>query len=391
MVSKARDVGHSPGPEFAEVLDSVRHELAADRDSLLSAVEGNLTWLLEHARSETRATYAGELERVEQGLAAAIQAEQVARARTDDAVRGVGADLLQRAQTLTDAIRGEIEAREEVAARLALLESAHAEQVELIDGLRQEVQRLKARGSDPERVMAPAPLAPGSASAEAVPAELYLAIEDRFRGSREAVSELQRVYLPYLQDVVSPDHPLVDLGAGRGELVKLCSDAGLAAYGVDGNADSVRAAQEAGADVRAGELGDFLRSVEAGSLGAITLMHVVEHFSMSGVLGILRAVQRALMPGGLLIAETPNPANVRVGAGTFWIDPTHQRPLHPDLLAFLAEEAGFDRIEVLPLHPARPKPDLVDVPDAVVDTLNDAWEALSGPQDYALLAWTLPD
>ena len=40
----------------------------------------------------------------------------------------------------------------------------------------------------------------------------------------------------------------------------------------------------------------------------------------------------ALQPGGLLIFETPNPTNVNVGASSFYLDPTHLKPLHPQFL-----------------------------------------------------------
>jgi hypothetical protein len=50
-----------------------------------------------------------------------------------------------------------------------------------------------------------------------------------------------------------------------------------------------------------------------------------------------------LQPGGLLIMETPNPENLVVGANTFYLDPSHERPIPPPLLAFAAEHAGFAR------------------------------------------------
>ena len=49
---------------------------------------------------------------------------------------------------------------------------------------------------------------------------------------------------------------------------------------------------------------------------------------------------RVLVPGGLLIAETPNALNLRVAATNFWLDPTHVHPLHPELLRLLAERSG---------------------------------------------------
>jgi hypothetical protein len=59
---------------------------------------------------------------------------------------------------------------------------------------------------------------------------------------------------------------------------------------------------------------------------------------------------RALVPGGLLILETPNPENLLVGASEFYLDPTHQRPLPSKLLAFLIEYTGSERVKILRLQ-----------------------------------------
>jgi O-antigen chain-terminating methyltransferase len=59
---------------------------------------------------------------------------------------------------------------------------------------------------------------------------------------------------------------------------------------------------------------------------------------------------RVLQPGGLLVMETPNPENLVVGAGSFYRDPSHLRPLPPELLGFATEYAGFARNKVVRLQ-----------------------------------------
>ena len=56
---------------------------------------------------------------------------------------------------------------------------------------------------------------------------------------------------------------------------------------------------------------------------------------------------RVLVPGGVLILETPNPENLVVGTSSFYLDPTHERPLPWQLLSFLAEHHGFERVKTL--------------------------------------------
>jgi O-antigen chain-terminating methyltransferase len=66
---------------------------------------------------------------------------------------------------------------------------------------------------------------------------LYVALQDRFRGSREQIRARQRVYLPALHDngIGTAETPILDLGCGRGEWLQLLKADGLTATGVDSN------------------------------------------------------------------------------------------------------------------------------------------------------------
>ena len=65
----------------------------------------------------------------------------------------------------------------------------------------------------------------------------------------------------------------------------------------------------------------------------------------------LSEAYRTLARKGMLILETPNPDNLIVAAKNFYTDPTHQRPIPSVLAAFLAEHAGFSKVEVVNQHP----------------------------------------
>ena len=66
----------------------------------------------------------------------------------------------------------------------------------------------------------------------------------------------------------------------------------------------------------------------------------------------MRLSAEKLRTGALIALETPNPECLAIFATHFYLDPTHQRPLPPPLLAFYLEEAGFGSIEVQRLSPA---------------------------------------
>lgn len=220
---------------------------------------------------------------------------------------------------------------------------------------------------------------------------LYQDLEDRFRGTAD---EVRAKVAPYLADVeaTAVDGPVVDVGCGRGEWLSLLAEAGISAYGVDTNEVVVERCRAQGLDVRAGDALVHLRELEPGSLRAVTSFHVVEHLSLDTLVGLIDAALVALAPGGVLVLETPNPTNLNVGAASFYLDPTHLKPLHPQFLEFLVEQRGFASVEGRYLNPeGGPQLDVDDLATAgtrdrartLVDRIN--W-ALGGPMDFGLVA-----
>ena len=53
-----------------------------------------------------------------------------------------------------------------------------------------------------------------------------------------------------------------------------------------------------------------------------------------------------MRPGGKVVIETVNPQSLYVFARSFYLDPTHVRPVHPAYLEFLFREAGFAEVEI---------------------------------------------
>lgn len=215
---------------------------------------------------------------------------------------------------------------------------------------------------------------------------LYVALENHFRGSRDLVAQRQRDYLPMLPAVISSSTPLVDLGCGRGEWLKVLRDQNLPALGVDSNAVCIAECKDEGLNVVQEDLLDFLSQQPDASVGAFTLFQVLEHLPFPVLVNALREMRRALVPGGRLIAEVPNAKNLRVSAGTFWIDPTHQRPLFPELLLFLATEVGFASSNGHYTNNLSPEHDLSGIPEGVTNALRSVLEAIDGPGDFALIA-----
>lgn len=213
---------------------------------------------------------------------------------------------------------------------------------------------------------------------------LYVAFEDRFRGSRSSIIERQRAHLPLLHQAGAGtrDRPVIDVGAGRGEWLQLIRDEGLHGRGVDLNSKMATLCAERGLDCTQGDVIAFLRGLAPDSAGAVTGFHIAEHLPFKVLVALIDEALRVLRPGGVLLLETPNPQNLLVGSHTFYLDPTHRNPLPPGLLSFLAEERGFVRVETRGLHPIDQNfPGYDHALTAELDRF------FYGPADYALVAW----
>jgi SAM-dependent methyltransferase len=216
---------------------------------------------------------------------------------------------------------------------------------------------------------------------------MYVEFEDAYRGTREDIKQRAREYMltPVREaGAGSPQRPILDLGCGRGEWLEVLGDEGLQARGVDLNRAFVHECRERKLQVQEADALSYLRGLPDASLGALTAIHLLEHLPFAVLMGILDEATRVLMPGGLLLFETPNPTNLTVGARDFYLDPTHRNPLHPETMRFLAERQGLVRVSVLPLHPSPPELRLPDDGTLVVQRLN---ELLYGPRDFAILGY----
>jgi SAM-dependent methyltransferase len=257
-----------------------------------------------------------------------------------------------------------------------------------VDRLRQDAEELSRRlGVQEARLTllegaAPTELAPGAGPVSPEPPTpfppgVYALFEERFRGRPEEIERAQR---PYIELMKGLPGPVLDVGCGRGEFLRLLAAAGIRASGVDANPVSVEAGRAAGLSVERGDAIDVLSRRPAGGLGAVVAFQVVEHWPAETILRFLQEARRSIAPGGLLIAETINADSVSA-MRAFYLDPTHVRPVPPAALRFLAEAAGFVdvRVELRSELPAAERLEEESENDRKLNAL------LFGPQDYAVI------
>ena len=141
----------------------------------------------------------------------------------------------------------------------------------------------------------------------------------------------------------------------------------------------------------------WLRRRPPHSLGAIFSAHLAEHLELDVLLEFIDLARSRLVPGGVFVAETPNPESLIVLGNSYILDPTHVRPLHPSLMSFFCENAGFRDVRLRFFAPAEgyhlPLVEGEDVP-AWAAPINTAFARLNkvlfGPQEYAVVATTPP-
>jgi O-antigen chain-terminating methyltransferase len=213
--------------------------------------------------------------------------------------------------------------------------------------------------------------------------DLYVAFENQFRGPQKDVAAKATRYLPLFQhnQAVAAGGIVLDIGCGRGEWMKILSTHNIASRGIDLNETMVGICRQDGLDAHSGDAVAYMKGLAPGSLAAITGFHIVEHLRFEQLVEMLDAARQALAPGGLILFETPNPENLVVGACTFNNDPTHNKPIPPEVMRFLATARGFEQPRII-----RMEADIdLEQPESGFDPkeVND-WFRL--PMDYALYA-----
>ena len=158
------------------------------------------------------------------------------------------------------------------------------------------------------------------------------------------------------------------------------SENNIVARGIDLNIAAVEECCALGLSAEIADAVPYLRGLPDETLGAITAFQVIEHLPFAVFVTFLDEALRVLRRGGVIIVETPNPANLQVGAHTFWLDPTHIKPLPSATTAFFVEARGYVDVRVLLLHP---------MPEAATShtdpLLNALGQLVYGPQDYAVV------
>jgi len=170
---------------------------------------------------------------------------------------------------------------------------------------------------------------------------------DRFQPTIRALELATREGLVQYVDFFRKSTPVVDLGCGRGEFLELLKEIGVTSYGVDSDGEACAAASRKGLKVFDEDVVEHLSELPERYLGGVFSARLVEFLPVHLQAKLIAQCAAKLKPGGVLVVETTNPSS-QYGYGRITnLDPTHFRPVSPELMVSMFQSNSFRDVRVL--------------------------------------------
>ena len=189
---------------------------------------------------------------------------------------------------------------------------------------------------------------------ESIGDDIYLNLEECFRGTEEYITNNQSAHGDLIEEhhknLKTREGCYLDVGCGRGELLRLLNERNIPAEGVDSNETMVQRCRSEGLVCHLGNGITHLEGLPEANLRGIMAIQVIEHLRTRDMLKFFQLAHWKLQPGGLLLLETVNPESV-YALRLFYLDYTHKMPLPAPLVKFFVHQAGFSDVEIIPRSP----------------------------------------
>ncbi len=341
-------------------VDTLRRDLEVQRRAL-ARNRADQAALLEDQAGTVRASIASvaeELTTARRELQASVERVEAVNRH----VEMLEAETARGVEDVSDLSQGHVELR-----RLLLERASAGEVAKLRDETVQLMERL------------------GVASAHGAEFD-YVAFEDRFRGDSTVLAEAQADYVTKFP-ASGEQGLIVDVGCGRGEMLEVLIAAGHEVMGIDLDNNMVEVCRAKGLPVVKADGAAWLAACPSETLKGVFSAQVIEHLLTPEIERFIRASLAALRNGGVLVMETINPRSLHALANHFFADVSHVRPIHPETLRFMCEQAGFADVALMELspHPAvAASRELGTAP--LDDAVRQLVSSVFGFQDYAIVA-----
>ncbi len=213
----------------------------------------------------------------------------------------------------------------------------------------------------------------------------YFDFENYFRGSIEQIKRNQQQYLKYYEGKSN----VIDLGCGRGEFLTLLSENGIKSKGVDLYEEFVQMCTMNGLDVVCDDALRFVHTQR--KVGGIFAGQLIEHLTINQLVELCNIAYEKLEEDAYIIMETPNPTCLAIYSHAFYIDPSHNKPVHPLTIKYILEKSGFKNIEIIYTDTSKlpvsiPEISGIEEADKFNEVMHMISELLFGSQDYAVIA-----
>ncbi|WP_414542997.1 methyltransferase domain-containing protein [Nostoc sp. CCY0012] len=172
----------------------------------------------------------------------------------------------------------------------------------------------------------------------------YYLFENVFYNA-EIVKEKQKIYLQYIDKTLNEVYSFLDAGCGRGEFLQNLRESNINSIGVDINNLEISLLAKKNFSVFCSDILQYLNSHEQQYSG-VSSFQVIEHLDFNYLNEFLSAVFQKLVSNGVILLETINPHSL-YALSNFYQDPTHIKPIPPEMLVFLLEWHGFKKIKVV--------------------------------------------
>ena len=212
----------------------------------------------------------------------------------------------------------------------------------------------------------------------------YFDFENHFRGSIQNIRESQKPYVKYFRGRKN----VIDLGCGRGEFLELLRENDISAQGVDLYEEFVEMCHLKNLNVIQEDAMVFLRRQK--KVGGIFAAQLIEHLSTGQLVTLCELAYEKLEDGAFPLMETQNPQSLSIYTNAFYVDPSHNKPVHPLTIEYILRKAGFMEIEIIYTDASRPQTTIPPIQQENMDEFNHAMKTvenmLFGSQDYAIIA-----
>ena len=128
------------------------------------------------------------------------------------------------------------------------------------------------------------------------------------------------------------------------------------------------------------------------TVGGIFAGQLIEHLKFNQIVQLCELAYEKLEEGAYIIMETPNPMSLAIYTHAFYMDPSHNKPIHPLTMEYFMRKVGFNDVEILftessryPVEIPKLSGENIENAEAFNKSMEEVSRTLFGSQDYAII------